>query len=124
MKKIKPIRTRLGHRIANAVKALKGEPWPEQIAFELPKIERYKFQTFVRQHVCGRCYDEWAPVDMDKINREEIAAQLGKDLLQAGAIKITTEQLDPEVHGRWYGPFPGKIYRAKIRVVLPEEKEN
>lgn len=119
MKKIKPIKPRLGHRIANAVKCLKGEPWPVALSFELPKIERHEIQAFGCQHVCRRHIDEWAPVDMDKVARERIALNLGRDLLQAGAIEITTEPANPAIHG----PFPGTVYRAKVRVVMPAEKE-
>ena len=57
---------------------------------------------------------------MDKVVREGIAERLGLDLLQAGAIEITTEQADPAV----YGPFSGTVYRAKVRVAMPEKKED
>lgn len=119
MKKIKPIKPKLGRRIAAAVRALKGEPWPAQIvSAPLDNIWHYNIQAFGRQHVTGLHFDEWAPVDMDKIHREEIAAQLGKDLLQAGAIEITAEPASRDVHG----PCAGTVYRAKVRVVMPEKE--
>lgn len=118
MKKIKPIKPKLGHRMAAAIRALKGEPWPVQMVYNLPKAERYNIQAFGRQHVTGLHFDEWAPVDMDKIHREEIAALLGKDLLQAGAIEITAEPARRDV----YGPCAGTVYRAKVRVAMPEKE--
>ena len=119
MEKIKPIKPRLGRRIAAAIRALQGELWPAQIVYEPPKIERHNILSFGRMQIAPRHIDEWVQADWDKIQREEIAANLGKDLLQAGAIKITAEPTDPRV----YGPFAGTVYRSKVLVAMPTEKE-
>lgn len=119
MKKIKPIKPKLRRRITNAIKCLKGEPWPMPLTYELPKVERYNVQSFAAKHVTGRDFDEWAPENMGEIIQKEMAAELCNALLQAGAIEITTEPADPQE----YDPWAGTVYCAKIRVVMPEKKE-
>lgn len=118
MKKIERIKPKLGRRIANAISCLKGEPWPRVITYEPVKLERRNILTFGRVKMTPLHIDEWVRVDWDEIHREEIAAELGKDLLRAGAIDITTEQVDRGL----YDPRGGMVYRAKIYVAMPEKE--
>lgn len=115
MKKIERIKPKLGRRIANAIKCLKGEPFPQAITYEPVKLERRNILPFCRVQTAPLHIDEWVRADWDKIHREEIAAALGKDLLQAGAIEITTEQASRDR----YDPRVVTIYRAKVYVAMP-----
>ena len=119
MKKIKPIKPKLGHRIANAVRALKGEPWPVQImAFTPPRVERCDIQTFACCLTVGLHFDEDAQTALGEVYQEEIAAKLsrdlGRELLQAGAIEIKTTRDDVRMKN---------TYRAELRVVMPGEAQ-
>ena len=118
MRKIKPIKPKLGRRIVAAIRALKGEPWPAEIVSTPLKIERHNIQSFGISHVTGRYFDEWAPEGMDEVIRKHLAADLGRALLEAGAIEITAEPADPQKHDL----FAGTVYRAKIRVAMPEKE--
>ena len=115
MKKIKPVRPSLGHRIANAVKALKGEPWPAQIVFNPPPPVKYnpaRVETFAAR----RTY--FFP-GSGHITREEflerqrhlLAREIGKTLLSFGAIEFCEEGNETAM-------------QARIRVVMPEKKED
>lgn len=96
MKKIKPIKRRKGRRIAKAI----------------------KLKTYSRTNFPAYNPADWhQTVTTDEVKRETIAAELGKDLLRAGVIKIITAPVSAI-----YGQGVGTIYHAEIRVALPDKE--
>lgn len=107
---------KLSQRIANAVRALRGEPWPAVI--EGPKITytRPDVQTVYAETSCPMAFiDLQGPEVTDAAARRDIAALIGMELLDAGAIKITR---DADIRA---GRF---CYRGQVRVVMPGEEDD
>jgi len=107
-------KTKLSTRILNAYRALRGDPWPTMI--EGPKITytRPAVQTIGAETSCPIAFiDLQGPEVTDGEARRDIAALIGMELLDAGAIKITRDV--DIMAGRFY-------YRGKVRVVMPGEE--
>lgn len=102
-------------RIANAVRALRGEPWP--VVIEGPKITytRPDIQTIGAETSCPIAFiDLQGPEVTDAAARRDIASLIGAELLDAGAVKITR---DVDIRaGRFY-------YRGRVQVVMPGEED-
>lgn len=107
---------KLSTRILNAYRALRGDPWPTMI--EGPKITytRSTIQTMGAETSCPIAFiDLQGPEVTDAEARRNIAALIGAELLDAGAIKITR---DVDIRaGRFY-------YRGRVRVVMPGEEDD
>lgn len=107
-------KTKLSTRIANAVRALRGEPWPAVI--EGPKITytRPAIQTIGAETSCPiELIDLQGPEVTDEEVRRDIAKLIGKELLTAGAIEITRTT---DFRAGLFG------YRGRVRVVMPGEE--
>lgn len=105
----KPLRK----RIADAIKILKGEPLPIDLA-PMPKIreERCEVRT-----ISARC--EYRPLyfhpntPREGLRREletELAYEIGKALLREGVIQFREDDYEPALH-------------AMVRVVMPPKGE-
>lgn len=109
-------KTKLIQRIANAVRALRGEPWP--VVFEGSKITytRPAIQTIGAATSCPIAFmDLQGPEVTDAEARRDIAALIGRELLDAGAIKITR---DVDIRAGWFN------YQGQVRVVMPGEEDD
>lgn len=109
-------KTKLSLRIANAVRALRGEPWPAVI--EAPKITyiRSVIQTIGAETSCPLEFiDLQGPEVTAETALRDISALIGKELLDAGAIKIIKTADIPG--GRLY-------YRGRVQVVMPGEEDD
>ena len=109
-------KTKLSARIANAVRALRGEPWPAVI--EAPRITYTcpAIQTVGAETSCPLEFiDQQGPEVTAEAALRDISALIGKALLDAGAIKITKTADIPG--GRLY-------YRGRVRVVMPEKEDD
>jgi hypothetical protein len=108
-------KAKLSARILNAYRALRGDPWP--VVFEGPKITYFRpaIQTIGAETSCPIAFmDLQGPEVTDERARRDIAALIGAELLDAGAIKITR---DADIRaGRFY-------YRGLVRVVMPEKED-
>ena len=108
-------KTKLRTRILNAVRALRGDPWPAYI--EGPKITYFRpaIQAIGAETSCPIAFiDLQGPEVTDAAARWDIAALIGMELLDAGAIKIAR---DVDIRaGRFY-------YRGRVRVVMPGEED-
>lgn len=108
-------KTKLIHRIANAVRALRGEPWPAVI--EGPNITyiRPATQTVNAETSCPLEFiDLQGPEVTDAAARRDIAALIGRELLEANAIELT-RNVDLRA-----GLL---IHRGRVRVVMPWEPD-
>lgn len=108
-------KTKLSTRILNAYRALRGEPWPIHF-IEGPKIThtRPDILTIGAETSCPIAFiDLQGPEVTDAAARRDIAALIGAELLDAGAIKIAR---DVDIMA---GRF---TYRGKVRVVMPGEE--
>lgn len=110
-------KAKLSTRILNAYRALRGEPWPTVI--EGPKIT---YLRTVTQNIGAETSYPIAFIDLqgpevtDAAARRDIAALIGAELLDCGAIKITRDADTRD--GRFY-------YRGRVQVVMPGgEDEN
>ena len=105
-------------RIANAVRALRGDPWPEVLDFPLPKVEvtPLHLETFqVERSVPLEFIDLQGQEVLAETVRRELATSIGKGLMDAGAIEISKRaEFDK---GRFY-------FRAKVRVAMPGEERH
>lgn len=105
---------RITKRIANAVRALRGEPWPAMI--EAPEIK----ETRANVQTCGAEYrvplehlDLLGPMCMDDEAHRAVASIIGRRLLETGCIEFDRV---PDI-------ACGVIrYRGKVRVVMPEKE--
>lgn len=105
-------------RIANAVRALRGDPWP--VVFEpiLPKMDvtplrLETFQAGLDIHLM--VLDMQGPETTAERARRDLASLIGKGLMDAGAIEIT-KKVDMD-HGLLR-------YGARVRVAMPEEEKH
>lgn len=109
-------KTKLSTRILNAVRALRGEPWPTVI--EGPKITytRPAVQTIGAEVTLPIILaDLQGPEVADAEGRRSVATAIGAELLKADAIKIakTLDIYADELH-----------YRGQVRVVMPGEEDD
>lgn len=102
-------------RIANAVRALRGDPWPAVLDFPLPKMEvtPLHLETFqVGLDVRLMVLDMQGPETTAERARRDLGALIGKGLMDAGAIEIT-KKVDMDRGVLKYG--------ARVRVAMPGE---
>lgn len=111
-------KTKFTQRIANAVRAIRGEPWTAVVGATLPPVEATPLQleTFkAEQAVPLMVLDMQGPETIAMAVRRDLAFLIGKGLMDAGAIEITkTVDLDRGL----------LRYGAKVRVARPEEENN
>lgn len=102
-------------RILNAVRALRGEPWPCAPVVETPPVEvcRYKIETFMTTGSVPLEYiDLRGPEVVATAARQDLADHIGRAMMDAGAVEVT-KTADIKA---------GLLYfRAKVRVAMPEE---
>ena len=103
----KPIRK----RIADAVKILKGEPLPIELA-PMPKITTMRCEAITiaaRALYSDRYYNPYVSREViRKAAEAELARELGETLLREGAIQFREDGYEPALH-------------ASVRVLVPEE---
>jgi hypothetical protein len=105
-------------RIANAVRALRGDPWPVVFEPVLPKMDAtpLRLETFgAERTVPLMLLDMQGPETVAETARRDLAPLIGKGLMDAGAIEIT-KNVDLDRGTLTYG--------AKVRVARPEEENN
>lgn len=105
-------REKFGQRIYNAYRALRGDPWPQEvIRFEyLPRVEkRPDIVAFGNAVTLSRDIDPDA-LDLAFVKRD-LAWSIGLNLLEEGAI-IITEKRDHR----------GLTFEGRVRVVMPEKE--
>ena len=109
---------KLTKRIANAVRALRGNPWP--VVFEpiLPKMEAtpLRLETFkAEKSVPLEFVDLQGREVLDETIRREMATRIGKKLMTTGFIEIT-KKVDVDA---------GTLtYMGRVRVAMPEEEKH
>ncbi|MBO5917691.1 MAG: hypothetical protein J6Q14_02860 [Oscillospiraceae bacterium] len=105
-------------RIANAVRALRGEPWPTVFEAAVPKVEAtpLRLETFqVEQIVPLMVLDMQGQETIAMTVRRDLASLIGKGLMDAGAIEITKNvDLDRGT----------LTFRGRVRVAMPEEEKH
>lgn len=105
-------------RIANAVRALRGDPWP--VVFEpiLPKVGAtpLRLETVQAERTVPlMVLDMTGPENVTETVRRDLGSIIGKGLMDAGAIEICRNvDLD---HGT-------VTYRVTVRVAMPEEERH
>lgn len=113
MKKVK-----FTQRIANAVRALRGDPWSMVFEAAVPKMEvtPLRLETFkAAQDVPLMVLDMQGPETVAAEVRRDLASLIGKDPMDAGAIEIS-KTVDM---GR------GTLtYEARVRVAMPGEEHH
>lgn len=107
---------KLSTRIRDAFHAFRHGP--TLVKFEQPVVSviRPAIQTIGAETSCPIAFiDLQGPEVTDAAARRDIAARIGMELLDAGAIKITR---DVDIRAdRFY-------YRGRVRVVMPGEEED
>lgn len=111
-------KAKFSQRIVNAVRALRGDPWP--VVFEpiRPKMDEtpLRLKTFqVGLDVPLTVLDMQGPETAVERARQDLASLIGKGLMNAGAIEIT-KKVDMD-HGLLK-------YGARVRVAMPEEERH
>ena len=105
----KPLRK----RIADAIKILKGEPLPIDLA-PMPKITTTpcNVMTLKAYGIYGEQYHHGIipREELRKRAEKKLADELGQAMLRAGVIQFQEDAYEPALH-------------AKIRVLVPEEGE-
>jgi hypothetical protein len=115
---MKTKKVKFTQRIANAVRALRGDPWP--VVFEpiLPKMEvtPLRLETFkAEQAVPLMVLDMQGQETVAMAVRRDLASLIGKGLMDAGVIEIIkTVDLDRGT----------LTYGARVRVARPEEEQH
>jgi hypothetical protein len=111
-------KTKFTQRIANAVRALRGDPWPAVLEFPLPKMEvtPLRLETFkAEQAVPLMVLDMQGHEAIAMTVRRDLASLIGKGLMDAGVIEISkTVDLDRGL----------LRYGARVRVAMPEEEQH
>lgn len=111
-------KTKFTQRIANAVSALRGDPWPVVFEPTPTKIEvtPLQLETFqVEQFVPLMLLDMQGPETVTAEVRRDLGRRIGEGLMGAGAIEIT-KKVDI--------PNDTLTYRARVRVARPEEEQH
>lgn len=103
-------------RIANAVRALRGEPLVVDIPLPKMEVTPLRLETFkAEQAVPLMVLDMQGPETIAMTVRQDLASLIGKGLMDAGVIEISkTVDLDRGT----------LTYGAKVRVARPEEENN
>lgn len=108
-------KTNLSTRIANALRALRGDPWPvtfiegPKITYTTPAVETYAIEHAVDWEL----FDLQGPEVTEERVRSRIADRIGRELLESGAIAIKRR---PDI------PKGIIYYRGEVRVVMPGEE--
>lgn len=109
-------KTKFTQRIANAVRALRGEPLVVDIPLPKMEVAPLQLETFGAERVVPlMLLDMQGPETVAETARRDLASLIGKGLMDAGAIEISkTVDLDRGT----------LTYRARVRVARPEEEQH
>lgn len=103
-----------GRRIYNAIRALRGDPWPQVFEFAAPpqvQVLRPDVVTFGNAVTLPKDVVHPDNVDLAFVKRD-LVMSIGLNLLEEGAVVIT-EKHD---HRGW-------TFEGRVKVVMPEKKE-